>query len=83
MASLTQSKDYLFNKKETMITSSNGGRERVLDDKNVDLDKMTYSEMLDYMEKNPVMVPYYILIWYNVREHDTDNKEATKRLFKT
>ena len=50
---LKERKDYLFNKEETIITGNGeAGRERVEGD-NIELDKMSYSQMCDYLEKNP------------------------------
>lgn len=51
--SLKERKDYLFNKEETIITGSGeGGRQKAEED-NRKLDTMSYSEMCDYLEKNP------------------------------
>lgn len=51
--SLKERKDYLFNKEETVITGAGeGGRPKVEED-NHKLDTMSYSEMCDYLEKNP------------------------------
>lgn len=51
--SLKEKKDYLFNKEETVITGSGeSGRQKADGDDNK-LDTMSYSEMCDYLEKNP------------------------------
>lgn len=51
--SLKERKDYLFNKEETITTGfGESGRQKVdVDDH--ELDTMSYSEMCDYLEKNP------------------------------
>lgn len=51
--SLKERKDYLFNKEETVITGGGeNGRQKIDEDDNK-LDTMSYSEMCDYLEKNP------------------------------
>lgn len=50
---LKERKEYLFNKEETIITGSGErGKERVEGD-DIEFDKMSYSQMCDYLEKNP------------------------------
>ncbi len=50
---LKEKKDYLFNKEETVITGSGEGSRQKVEEDNIELDKMTYSQMCDYLEKNP------------------------------
>lgn len=51
--SLKERKDYLFNKEETVITGSGeSGRQKVDGDESK-LSEMSYSQMCDYLEKNP------------------------------
>lgn len=50
---LKERKDYLFNKEETVITGQEGNSKQKLEDGNIELDKMSYSQMCDYLEKNP------------------------------
>lgn len=51
--SLKERKDYLFNKEETIITGSGESGRQKADGDDHNLDKMSYSEMCDYLEKNP------------------------------
>lgn len=51
--SLKERKDYLFNKEEIIITGSGEGGRPKVDEDDHKLDKMSYSEMCDYLEKNP------------------------------
>ena len=51
--SLKERKDYLFNKEETIITGvGESGRQKANGDDHK-LDTMSYSQMCDYLEKNP------------------------------
>lgn len=51
---LKERKDYLFNKEETKIKGKNGeGSRQKADGDELDLNKMTYSQMCEYLEKNP------------------------------
>ena len=51
--SLKEKKDYLFNKEETVITGvGENGKQKVNEDDHK-LDTMSYSQMCDYLEKNP------------------------------
>lgn len=50
---LKEKKDYLFNKEETIITGSGESGRQKADGDDHNLDKMSYSEMCDYLEKNP------------------------------
>lgn len=50
---LKEKKDYLFNKEETVITGSGEGSRPKVEEDNIELDKMSYSQMCDYLEKNP------------------------------
>lgn len=51
--SLKERKDYLFNKEETIITGSGESGRQKADEDDHKLDTMSYSEMCDYLEKNP------------------------------
>lgn len=51
--SLKEKKDYLFNKEETIIAGSGDSGRQKADGENNEIDKMSYSEMCDYLEKNP------------------------------
>lgn len=51
--SLKERKDYLFNKEETIITGSGESGRQKADENDHKLDTMSYSEMCDYLEKNP------------------------------
>lgn len=51
--SLKERKDYLFNKEETIIKGSEEGGRQKTDGEDTKLDTMSYSEMCDYLEKNP------------------------------
>ena len=51
--SLKEKKDYLFNKEETIITGSGESGRQKLEEDGHKLDTMSYSEMCDYLEKNP------------------------------
>lgn len=50
---LKEKKDYLFNKEETVIAGSGEGSRPKVEEDNMELDKMTYSQMCDYLDKNP------------------------------
>lgn len=50
---LKERKDYLFNKEETVITGAGESGRQKVDGDDHNLDKMSYSEMCDYLEKNP------------------------------
>lgn len=50
---LKEKKDYLFNQTETVIVGSGDGNRTKVEDGNNNLDNMSYSEMCDYLEKNP------------------------------
>lgn len=49
---LKERKEYLFNKEETVITGQEG-TERQKTDEDIKLDEMSYSQMCEYLEKNP------------------------------
>lgn len=51
--SLKEKKDYLFNKEETVITGSGESSRQKADGEKIKLDTMSYSQMCDYLEKNP------------------------------
>lgn len=51
--SLKERKDYLFNKEETVITGVGENGRQKIDEDDHKLDTMSYSEMCDYLEKNP------------------------------
>lgn len=51
--SLKERKDYLFNKEEIIITGSGDIGRQKTDGDDHKLDTMSYSEMCDYLEKNP------------------------------
>ena len=51
--SLKEKKDYLFNKEETIITGNGENGRQKIDEDDHKLDTMSYSEMCDYLEKNP------------------------------
>lgn len=51
--SLKERKDYLFNKEETIITGNGENGRQKIDEDDHKLDTMSYSEMCDYLEKNP------------------------------
>lgn len=51
--SLKEKKDYLFNKEETIITGSGESGRQKADGDDHKLDTMSYSQMCDYLEKNP------------------------------
>lgn len=51
--SLKERKDYLFNKEETVITGAGESGRQKADGDEKQLDTMSYSEMCDYLEKNP------------------------------
>lgn len=51
--SLKERKDYLFNKEETIITGSGESSRQKADGDEPKLNEMSYSEMCDYLEKNP------------------------------
>ncbi len=51
--SLKEKKDYLFNKEETIITGNGENSRQKIDEDDHKLDTMSYSEMCDYLEKNP------------------------------
>ncbi len=50
---LKEKKDYLFNQTETVIVGNNDGNRTKVEDEKKNLDNMSYSEMCDYLEKNP------------------------------
>lgn len=50
---LKEKKDYLFNKVETVITGNAENIRQKVEENNIELDKMTYSQMCDYLDKNP------------------------------
>lgn len=50
---LKERKDYLFNKEETKIKGNGEGGRKKADGSETDFDKMTYSQMCEYLEKNP------------------------------
>lgn len=50
---LKEKKDYLFNKEETVITGSGKSGPQKADGDDYKLDTMSYSQMCDYLEKNP------------------------------
>lgn len=50
---LKEKKDYLFNKEETIIAGGGDSGKQKADEDNVKLDEMSYSQMCDYLEKNP------------------------------
>ncbi len=50
---LKERKDYLFNKEETVITGVGENGRQKIDEDDHKLDTMSYSEMCDYLEKNP------------------------------
>lgn len=51
--SLKEKKDYLFNKEETVITGTEKGSRKKADGEDTKLEEMSYSQMCDYLEKNP------------------------------
>ncbi len=50
---LKEKKDYLFNKEEIVIKGAGDGGQQKTNEDDHKLDTMTYSEMCDYLEKNP------------------------------
>lgn len=50
---LKERKSYLFNETTTIITGSEGAGKQKANDTDTKLDNMTYSQMCDYLEKNP------------------------------
>lgn len=50
---LKERKDYLFNKEETVITGVGENGRQKADGEDTKLDEMSYSQMCDYLEKNP------------------------------
>lgn len=50
---LKENKDYLFNQIETVIVGNGDSNRTKLEDGEKNLDNMSYSEMCDYLEKNP------------------------------
>ena len=50
---LKEKKDYLFNKEETIITGSGESSHQKADGEKIELNTMSYSQMCDYLEKNP------------------------------
>ena len=51
--SLKERKDYLFNKEETVITGAGDSSRQKVDGDDVKVDDMSYSQMCEYLEKNP------------------------------
>lgn len=51
--SLKERKEYLFNKEETVITGPGESGKQKADGEIIDSNKMTYSQMCEYLEKNP------------------------------
>lgn len=50
---LKERKDYLFNKEETIITGGSGESNRQKVEEDIKVNEMSYSQMCDYLEKNP------------------------------
>ncbi len=50
---LKEKKDYLFNKEETVITGNGESGRQKADGEDAKLEEMSYSQMCDYLEKNP------------------------------
>lgn len=50
---LKERKGYLFNETMTTITGAGGDNRQKVDEDKANLDNMTYSQMCEYMEKNP------------------------------
>lgn len=50
---LKERKDYLFNKEKTIIKGTGESGRQKVDGEDTKLDEMSYSQMCDYLEKNP------------------------------